>query len=294
MTYPDQGTDQNLSGGSEGSGEASGSEVSSSPVETISPSGGESGVNPAWQPFLSDLPEYFHPKAQEHFKKWDDNYRNLETQHRELSEKYKPYEPYLGVDPANLNNAWSIFQTINDDPMRVYNLLAQHVKELGLLPPDAKPEAKPETPEFMENEDPKYQELAERQRVLDERQAKMDEYVQQQTYNAQVQTYEQKIDEQVQGLVTKYGSAVDIQDVLGRMFNQASAGKQLDAEAAFQEQKATFQRLYKAQNGGRPAPTIIPTNGTPAPSGDKKPEDMNEEETKAHFKHLWEIANAGG
>jgi flagellar biosynthesis chaperone FliJ len=281
--------------GSEGSSGESSSPVS--PSTSTDGGGDQGGVNPAWEPFLSELPEYFRPKATPHLKKWDENYRNLETQHRELSEKYKPYEPYLGVDPANLGNAWNIYETINNDPKRVYEALTEHMKALGMLPNDTQQQQgnDGEPPENAFGQvDPKLTELERRQAELDSRQASMDEYVQQQVYERQVQTYEKDIDQQVQGLVNKYGAAVDVEDVLQRMFNQASAGKQLDAEAAFNDQKSTFQRLYKAQNGGRLSPQIIPPTGTPAASGEKKPEDMNEEETKAYFKHLLDIANAGG
>jgi TolA-binding protein len=149
--------------------------------------------------------------------------------------------------------------------------------------------------EFLEQqEDPKFKELDQRQRDLDARQAKMDEFIQKQQYQQQVSTYETQIDKQVQAVIGKYGDAVDVQDLMQRMLIQINSGQPFDAEAAFSEQKATFQRLYQKQASGRPAPNIIPTNGTPAPSGEVKPENMNEDQRKAYFKHLLDVANSGG
>jgi hypothetical protein len=274
--------------GTEGTG---GEVFSSSPVDTQgSQQVQDDPINPAWEPFLNELPEYFHPKAKTHFKTWDDNYNSLESKYKELEGKYQPYEQYLSVDPSTLQNAMVVFQNLNDNPQKVYEVLARQMQELGLIPPTQSDDQG----EFLEEQtDPKYQELDQRTRQLDERQAQMDEFIQQQTYNAEVSTYEEQIDSQVQGVLEKYGNAVDTEDLMNRMMVQIQTKGTFDAEAAFNDQKATFQRLWKAQNGGRPAPTIIPTNGTPAPSLEKKPEEMNEDERKAYFKQLLDTYNGG-
>ena len=246
--------------------------------------------NPAWKPFLNELPEYFHPKAREHFSKWDENYRNLETQHRELSERYKPYEQYLNVDPGILQNGLNVVNAINTDPMRVYELLTETLMQRGMLQEQQDFEG-----EEQEEADPYFQELDQRTQHLDERQQQIDAYIQEQMYEQQVNGFEGEIDSQVQAVMQKYGEAVDTEDLLQRMYVQVQQGKNFDAETAFQEQKATFKRLYDRLNtNSRPAPRVIPTNGTPAPSGEKSPAQMNEAERKAYFKQLLDMANAGG
>jgi hypothetical protein len=238
------------------------------------------------------LPEYFHPKAKEHFSKWDENYNKLQSEHKSLTEKYAPYEPYLGVQPEAIQYALGLLNQVNTDPMKVYNALLEHVKSQGLLKdPAGQPDPLTENLE----EDPRYSDLDKRTQALDQRTQQFEEYLQQQAYNQQVATYEQEVDAQVQAVVSKYGAAVDTEDLMQRIFVQVQQGKPFDAEAAFNEQKAVFQRLYQKQGQTqRPAPNVIPTTGTPAPSGEVKPEEMNEDQRKAYFKHLLDLANAGG
>lgn len=267
---------------------------SSASITTQSDQGPISGgqqdtINPAWEPVLKDLPEFFHSKAKQHFKQWDDNYNRLNTQYQELQGRYSPYEQYLSVDPQHLGYALNVLQAINTDPMRVHQLLTEQLVKAGLMQQEQSAQ-----PENQEEINPEYRQLDERTKQLDERQRQFDDYIQQQQYNQQVSSYERDIDKQVQSVVQKYGDAVDVEDLLQRMFVQSQQGQAFNAEAAFNEQKAVFQRIYGRQANGRPAPKIIPTTGTPAPSSEKRPEDMNEDERKAYFKQLLDIANSGG
>jgi hypothetical protein len=246
--------------------------------------------NPAWAPFLEGVPELFHEKLKPRLRDWDTNYRGLETKYNELEGKYKPFQAYEGVDPQVVGYGLNLYQQIQQDPMRVYNALLQHVQQLGLLEGQQAPGQQQDEQRI--DKDPYIAQLEQRQADLDQRQSRMDEYVQQQMYERQVNTYQQQIDSQVQELVSKYGAAVDVQDVLGRMFNQVNQGKNIDANAAFEEQKAVFQRMYQAQNSGRPAPTIIPPTGTIAPSGGKPVSQMNEEERQAHLVQMLKFVNS--
>lgn len=266
------------------------SPAAEAPAPTQSAPGTTQSDNPAWAPFLEGVPEVFHNKLKPHLRSWDDNYRGLETKYQELEGKYKTYEPYENVNPEVLSYGLNLVQTLQNDPMRVYQALANHVQQLGLL----QDQQGQNQDEMSMDKDPYIAQLEERQAALDMRQQKMDEYVQSQMYNQQVDTYQKQIDKQVQDLVDKYGGAVDVQDVLGRMFNQVNQGKQIDAAAAFEEQKAVFQRMWQAQNQGRQAPSIIPPTGTIAPSSEKPVEDMNEEERQAHLVQMLRFVNSGG
>jgi len=264
---------------------------STSPVSTTQ-TPQEQPLNPAWDPVLKDLPEYFHEKAKGHFRSWDDNYRKLETEHKGLQEKYSPYEQYLGVDPEAIKYGLGMLQRVQQEPMALYQALQEHVRQLGLL----KEEQQQQDPNAERlDEDPRYSEFEKRQSALEQQQSQIDQYIQQQAYNSQVATYEQDVDTQVKSVIDKYGQqAVDVEDLLQRMFVQSQRTGNYNAEAAYQEQIGTFKRLYEAQSKGRPAPNVLPTNGTPAPSGEVNPKDMNEEQRKAYFKHLLDLANSGG
>jgi hypothetical protein len=268
---------------------------STSPDSTTTQTPQEQPLNPAWDPVLKDLPEYFHEKAKGHFRSWDDNYRKLEGERNSLSEKYKPYEPYLGVDPQAIQYGLGMLQRVQNDPLALYKALEEHVRGLGLLEQQQTGQQQQDPDGVDLSQDPKYQEFAEQQKRLDERQNQIDAYIQQQVYNQQVAGYEADVDTQVKSVVEKYGQqAVDIPDLLQRMYVQTQQGGNFDAEAAYQEQIGTFKRLYEAQSKGRPAPNVLPNGGTPAPSGEVKPEDMNEDQRKAYFKHLLDLANSGG
>lgn len=289
MSSPEQPTGMSDSG----SGGTDQGISSTSPV-TATETSQEQPLNPAWEPVLKDLPEYFHPKAKEHFRSWDDNYRKLESEHKSLSEKYKPYEPYLGVDPQALQYGLGMLQRVQSDPLALYNALQAHVRQLGLLQDQQQNSPDSQEPEDL-GADPRLQEFEKRQQLLDERQQQIDSYIHQQVYNQQVSGYERDIDSQVKGIVSKYGDkSVDVPDLLQRMYVQTQREGNFDAEAAYQEQLETFKRLYASQSQGRPAPNVLPTNGTIAPSSEVQPEDMNEDQRKAYFKHLLDLANAGG
>lgn len=283
----------------------SGVPESSSPASTdipISDATSESADNPAWNPALSGIPDVFHGSLKNHFKKWDDNYRGLESKYQELEGRYKPYEPYTSVDPQFLANGLNLLNSVNKNPLEVYNMLQEHLRNQGLLPGDVPVNRGQQVPdeqqqyESLENEDPRYTELDQRTRALDERQRQMDQFIQEQEQSRMVATYEGQIDKQVQSLIQKYGKeTVDIDDLMQRMLFQVTSGKNYDAEAAFQEQRSFFQRMYqKSANAGKPAPQILSPTGTPAPSGEMSPAQMNEDQRKAYFKQLLDVANAGG
>jgi hypothetical protein len=291
VSAPEQPTGVSDTGGVTDPGVSSTSPASTTETQEPQP------LNPAWEPVLKDLPEYFHEKAKGHFRTWDDNYRKLEAEKQSLTEKYSPYEQYLGVDPQALQYGLGMLQRVQQDPLALYNALQEHVRGLGLLQEQQQQPGQDPNESVDLGEDPRLQEFERRQQQLDERQQQIDNYIQEQVYNQQVSGYEQDIDTQVQAVVQKYGQqTVDVPDLLQRMFIQTQQGGNFDAESAYQEQVSTFKRLYAAQqSNGRPAPNVLPVGGgTPAPSGEIKPEDMNEDQRKAYFKHLLDIANSGG
>lgn len=264
------------------------SDTSTSPV---SPTGQEA-LNPSWEPVLKDMPEIFHDKLKGHFKSWDDNYRKLESQYRESSERYKPYEQYLGVDPQAIQYGLTMLQRAQQDPLELYNSLRQYVEQQGLLKDQTQGQE-----EDLET-DPRLAEFERRQQMLDERQQQMDNFIQEQVHDQTVAQYRDDVTSQVESIVQKYGEhAVNKEDLLMRMWvqaNQSDSGE-YNAEAAYQQQLATFKALYAQQNGtSRRAPNVLPVGGATAPITEVKPEDMNEEQRAAYFKRLLDMANSGG
>lgn len=248
--------------------------------------------NPAWAPFLQDVPNMFHDKIRGHLRGYDDNYRKLETQYREAQERYKPYERYLSVDPGAIHYSLGLLQQIQQNPQAVYEALAEHLKQQGI---NINGQANPQDDPVDISVDPKFAELDRRQREIDERQAAFDEFIAKQEEERLTAQYEQDINAQIQQIQKQFGNAVDVQDLLDRMLMQVHRGEELNAARAFEDQKTSFQRMYGNMQNTRQAPNVLSPNGTIAPSGSqKKPEDMNESERKAYFKQLLDAANAGG
>lgn len=256
-------------------------------VETSQAQSVEETVNPAWEPLLSALPKDIHNVVKPHLKTWDDNYNNLQT-------KYKPYEPYLEQDPRVLEAGLTVLDQIQNNPKQLYENLVEYMKQQGVWEELQQPQQSQQLPEEDLANDPWKVEFEKRQAALDERAAQLDAYVQQQVYEREVQSIESDIKAQVDAVMAKYPNAVDKEDLVGRLGVQLQMGQPFNAEKAYQDQRATFQRLYEQQYKGRPSPQIIPTTGTPAPSLEVKPEDMDEEQRMDYFKHLLDIANNSG
>lgn len=254
--------------------------------------------NPAWNPLLEAIPiPEFRDKAKPILRQWDDNYRQREAELNQLREQYEPYKSYVGVDPQAINYALGLLQQVQQNPVAVMEALQEHARQQGLLkdtPANQAPQDLSEDP----NADPRFTELERRQQEIDQRTQEFEQWRQEQAYNASVSNYENEINEQVGEIRKQFGNAVDVQDLLQRMYMQLQRGEEFSAAAAFEEQRATYQRMYAnlGQNGnGRHAPNVLTPGGQPAPNMPQKdPKDMNESERKAYFKQLLDAANAGG
>lgn len=251
--------------------------------------------NPAWSPALQGIPDVFHKPLKDNFRKWDDNYRGLESKYQQLEKDYTPYKAYEGVDPQLLGQGLNLLNTVNSDPLRVYNLLVEHLRQSGQLPGET-PNPQQQLNESGLEDDPRYAELDNRTKALDQRQQQIDQILEDNQYKSTVQNYEKQVDSQVQAVLHKYGEGVvDIEDLMQRMYLQVNNGKNFDAEAAFAEQKAVFQRMYERQAASsKGAPRILAPSGNAAPSGDSNPKLMTEDQRAAYFKQLLDVANSGG
>lgn len=75
--------------------------------------------------FLADVPEEHRAILDPYVKKWD---AGVTRRFQELHGRYKPYAD-LGGDPETLAQAYQIYQMLETDPKRVYELLAQEYGE---------------------------------------------------------------------------------------------------------------------------------------------------------------------
>jgi hypothetical protein len=80
--------------------------------------------NPAWNDFLSAIPQGMHEMVKPHLRKWDEGVNSrIEAVHGEYAD-YKPFKE-AGVTREVLEQAYGIYDAINTDPRRVYDILAE-------------------------------------------------------------------------------------------------------------------------------------------------------------------------
>lgn len=96
------------------------------------------GLNPAWEPVLSLLPEQFHTVVTPHFQKWD---QDAQSRIENVNTQLKAYEGYNkftehGITADEVEQGLRIMYEINNNPQNVFNAL-QEAYKFG---------AQPETP----------------------------------------------------------------------------------------------------------------------------------------------------
>lgn len=101
-------------------------------AENVIPQGdqGDPGVqgtpadNPAWTDFLSAFPQGMHDSIKPHLAKWD---QGVNARIEQVHSEYAAWKPFRdqGITPEILQQGLSIYNAVNDDPRKVYDLLGQ-------------------------------------------------------------------------------------------------------------------------------------------------------------------------
>lgn len=85
--------------------------------------GDDTGSNghPAWQEYLTDIPEAFHPVVSKAFGKWDSE---VNGKLQSLHSQYEPWKDVIDTyDPTVAEQSFALFQRLNEDPKMVYEAL---------------------------------------------------------------------------------------------------------------------------------------------------------------------------
>lgn len=80
--------------------------------------------NPAWSDFLSAIPQSMHDLVKPHLRKWDDGVNSRIQQVHEGYADFKPFKE-AGLTRDILEQAYGIYEAVNNDPRRVYDILAE-------------------------------------------------------------------------------------------------------------------------------------------------------------------------
>src|SRR5690606_3718754 len=75
-------------------------EVTPEPQEEVA----EGGINPAWQPFLKDVPESLHRLVTPAFAAWD---KSVQNRFSEVNKKYEPWKAFAeqNLEPTYIEQA---------------------------------------------------------------------------------------------------------------------------------------------------------------------------------------------
>lgn len=238
------------------------------PVQAPSNSG-----HPAWNQYLKDIPEGFHPIVKPAFEQWD---QEVQRRLAEVQSRYKPYEQYIGnTQPEQIGEALRLYQMMANDPQQIFNAMAEHY---GFGQDNAgQGQAVDETDEFdlgAEDDElsqhPRFQQLLQQQEALQQQQAQFVQAMEQaqQARAAQEaeaegeQWLEQKISATTE-LLKEKGIEPDWDYIFARTMALGQSNQGLDNDQAWEQ---SVNAWINKVNGMRPsassgAPPVMPTSG---------------------------------
>lgn len=208
--------------------------------------GGDSGQqgangNPAWNEFLSVVPQELHGQVTPILEKWD---KGVQDRFQKVHSEYEPWKEVLGTGatPEDVSFALNVLNTINENPETVYRALKDYHKF------DAEPAGSNTGQGQNESnqEDPYAARFAEIERT---NQLMAQTLVAQREREIQAQQ-DQQLDTEFTGLRKKYGD-FDEDYVLGKMLNG------MDSENAVQ----AFVKMRDSLAAQGPKPLIMGAGG---------------------------------
>jgi len=237
--------------------------------------------NPAWNDFLGVLPSSMHDMVKPHLRKWDEGVNQRIQQVHSEYEAWKPFKEN-GLTPDVLQQAYGVFEAINNNPQEVYRILGESFGFANQAPqpqvpqqgqPNPQQQQIPNQPtgdEYELGQGGQYNpEVARLQAMVDN----MANILLAQENARQTSAADQELNSMLKAAHDKHGE-FDEKFVLGYM----QAGFQVDdAVKAYQGMKNEI-----LSNHNRPqAPLVM--NGSPGqlPSQQLNPAGMNNAETRS-------------
>jgi hypothetical protein len=237
--------------------------------------GTDTGINPAWNELLSELPSSLHNVVTPHLQKWDKNYQEgIGKVHSE----YEPWKPFIdnGFTPDQVNYGLQLLDTIQNDPQRVYEALAQH---LGVSTQEAQQivegqEGQQGLEEQGQNQPidiathPQFQQMSEMVNTM----AQL--LVQQNSQNEEIEA-DEAFDAELKAAHDKHGD-FDERYVIMQMLANEEQGMTLDQ--AVQSYKEFVNGILSGAR--KPGPTILSPGGQ-TPSGQTPPSQLEGKDRRA-------------
>jgi hypothetical protein len=227
------------------------------------------GLDSSWNDIVNYIPEDKRAEFAPKFKERVQSYEAL-----------KPWEEFQksGITPDHAGTALNLFSVIENNPREVYETIGKH---LNITPQQAKEVVKEVEKEIDSgNDDPRLATL----------QQQVDTLAQIALANKQMSEEQQraaeqdaKIEEEINGIKTKYGSDVPEDEILMRMLH-----KNMSAEEAYAEYSGRVSEIQKR----RPAPVIMGAGGS-VPNRGIDVKKLDNEGTKNLVAQMIQHANDG-
>jgi len=266
------------------------SEASAESVVPPEPSGNEPEVqpeiqadNPAWSDFLGAIPAGMHEMVKPHLRKWDEGVNQRISQvHSEYAD-FKPFKE-SGVSRETLEQAYGIWQAINENPQEVYKLLGesygfanqpipqeQNPQQGQVNPQQEQQINQPSGDEYELGQGGQFNPEIARLQAMTENMAQimLQQHQAQQAAQEEAQA-DAELDKELSDAKAKYG------DFLRFVLSYVNTGMSVDA--AVNAYKAFRNEVLSSHN--RPgAPTVISGSG-PLPSQQIDPSKLNGKDTR--------------
>jgi len=249
-----------------------------------SPADGDSGadkaLSSAWDEVMQIIPQQLHSQVTPHFKNWDSNFsRKIQ----EVQTQWEPFKPFkdAGLQPEQIQQAITLQQALEQDPVKVFQSLQQYVTDNGLLPPVAEEpsgqepgDGSAEIPSDFLNH-PKFKEIETivntmAQALLSEQQQKAQ------------QAEDQKVVDEITSLKEEFKAQGQFDEgwVITKALQDVNAGKNVTSLKPYVEQYFNFVNEVKTQQQRVAAPQVLGGGGI-APSSQFDPKTATPAERRA-------------
>lgn len=224
-----------------------------------------SGGHPAWADLQKDLDPISWSRVEPFLKNQDaEVQKRFESKAQETAWLKELNE--AGYDPDRIKASVDVARQLNENPKEVYDLLAQYLRENGLLEEAAEVEA---AGEQQEQEAPTGESDLEAR--LREQQEQFQAYVNQQESEKLLQRETQKVDMEVSALKAAHPEFTkdDLKEIISRSISQhAATGKVPALEEVATQYTEFLNRIRSTPTPGDSAPNLLPTGGAaPGPAG---------------------------
>jgi hypothetical protein len=235
---------------------------------------GGQGINPAWEPILNHIPEDKRGEVMPHFQKWDQGYNSLQ-------ENYKPWQRFsqAGIGPDDLEQAYGVYQALNNNPMEFKALLESWMEESGVTPPQQQQAGNGQVTDEGDETAPwesKFQELQQQNELMAQ--------VLLQNHQASIQEQEDaELDQVFSDLTEKYKQTFgsDPDPEVFEPFILAMLSNDMDPEEAFNRFTGYSEQMM-AQSRRPLAPRLMGSGGS-LPSSRPDYAKMSNDQVKQHI-----------